>query len=352
MKGIILSAGKGSRFGGKVKGLLEIDGKPIVKHQIDAMRDAGISDIYVVTGYGAEQFPDFGVNYIYNYKYDTLENSYSLYLALREINDDSVVVVDGDVMHDYRSYQHLTPECVYYIDTGKPRAKGDVGIEFFVDDVALAIGKEETYGVGNGIVTFSKEFVKYFTGFLGVTDFSTWWIVYANQQRAHLFKYKIARHKWCEVDTLEDYDKAKLMFDNPELELNNNDYTFDELDSMYRALPYEGLHVYYRNHEKDVIAYANSNVVTGRLNGRIIGMVRSTSDGAYYTALYDGMVRPDYQNRKIGEAMYTRLIYQAKQQNPLKIYFFGTVGPSFDHFFTKLGFTRAKSTVWEMRHDW
>lgn len=55
MRGIILAAGKGSRLGDqsgdKPKSFLEINGKKIIQHQVDALRALGVKEIFVVVGY-------------------------------------------------------------------------------------------------------------------------------------------------------------------------------------------------------------------------------------------------------------------------------------------------------------
>jgi molybdenum cofactor cytidylyltransferase len=53
ISGIVLAAGEGSRFGG-TKQLAEHHGVPLVVHAIDALRDAGVDEILVVTGHDAE----------------------------------------------------------------------------------------------------------------------------------------------------------------------------------------------------------------------------------------------------------------------------------------------------------
>jgi molybdenum cofactor cytidylyltransferase len=52
--GIVLAAGTSSRFG-RTKQLLEIDGKPLVQHAVDAASAAGLDEIVVVLGHEAER---------------------------------------------------------------------------------------------------------------------------------------------------------------------------------------------------------------------------------------------------------------------------------------------------------
>ena len=58
MKAIILAAGKGTRMRGltaeKPKPMLELSGKPMLEHILTALRDSGISEFALITGYCAE----------------------------------------------------------------------------------------------------------------------------------------------------------------------------------------------------------------------------------------------------------------------------------------------------------
>lgn len=53
ISGIVLAAGTGSRFGG-TKQLVEVDGKPLVRHAIDALEGADVDELIVVVGHDAD----------------------------------------------------------------------------------------------------------------------------------------------------------------------------------------------------------------------------------------------------------------------------------------------------------
>lgn len=53
ISGIVLAAGESRRFGA-TKQLVEVRGKPMVLHAVDALREAGVDEIVVVTGHDAE----------------------------------------------------------------------------------------------------------------------------------------------------------------------------------------------------------------------------------------------------------------------------------------------------------
>lgn len=50
---VVLAAGRGERLGGRPKALLTLDGKPLIRRLVAALRAAGVADIVVVTGHHA-----------------------------------------------------------------------------------------------------------------------------------------------------------------------------------------------------------------------------------------------------------------------------------------------------------
>jgi molybdenum cofactor cytidylyltransferase len=50
--GVVLAAGEGRRFGG-TKQLVEVRGRALVLHAVEALREAGIAEVIVVTGHDA-----------------------------------------------------------------------------------------------------------------------------------------------------------------------------------------------------------------------------------------------------------------------------------------------------------
>jgi molybdenum cofactor cytidylyltransferase len=53
ISGIVLAAGTGSRFG-ETKQLAEVDGKTLVRHAVDALRDAAVGELIVVVGHDSD----------------------------------------------------------------------------------------------------------------------------------------------------------------------------------------------------------------------------------------------------------------------------------------------------------
>ncbi|MDT3365733.1 MAG: NTP transferase domain-containing protein, partial [Bacteroidota bacterium] len=95
MNAIIMAAGTASRFfpisEETPKGLLDVRGEILIERQIRQLREAGISDITVVTGYKAEQFAylqeKFGVSLVHNEDFNRYNNSSSLVRVADRLGD-------------------------------------------------------------------------------------------------------------------------------------------------------------------------------------------------------------------------------------------------------------------------
>ena len=104
MNAIILAAGLGSRLKeitkNKHKALIEIKGIPNIERTILYLKEAGIDEIYIVTGYLSGQFEyltyKYGCKLIKNNKYREYNNIYSFYLASEYLCDS--YVIDSDVV--------------------------------------------------------------------------------------------------------------------------------------------------------------------------------------------------------------------------------------------------------------
>ena len=102
MRAIILAAGMGTRLRpltrNKPKGLVEVNGIPIVERQIQFLIEKGIHDITIVTGYLHEQYDCFvdqyNVTLVHNDKYDKYNNLYTMYLVRNLLKDSYVISCD------------------------------------------------------------------------------------------------------------------------------------------------------------------------------------------------------------------------------------------------------------------
>lgn len=94
--GVVLAGGEARRFGG-TKQLEVLEGKPLAQHAIDALAEAGVDELLVITGHDAEEvesgldLPGTG-RFVRNPAYRDGQAT-SLAAALHEVSEDSEATV-------------------------------------------------------------------------------------------------------------------------------------------------------------------------------------------------------------------------------------------------------------------
>lgn len=100
---IIMAAGTASRFAPlsfeKPKALIEVRGEVLIERQIRQLKEAGITDIIIVTGYMAEQFEylqeKYGVTLIHNSEYLTRNNNSSICAVKKYLKNSYICSSDN-----------------------------------------------------------------------------------------------------------------------------------------------------------------------------------------------------------------------------------------------------------------
>lgn len=105
MRAIILAAGKGERLrpytSGRPKCLIELAGRTLLAHQIEALATAGVVDICIVTGYEADQVRSLGYPTRHNARYETTNMVASLMCAADLLDGrDDVIVAYADIVYE------------------------------------------------------------------------------------------------------------------------------------------------------------------------------------------------------------------------------------------------------------
>jgi choline kinase len=173
MKAVILAAGQGTRIrsvhGEHPKCLIEVDGRTILDHQLEALAMAGINDVTIVVGYEKDQIVslvksrDFDcqrIHFIENPAFAITNNIYSLWLALEWLRGDSFIVLNADVIFDPEILSAAVHPCapismivdpLWRDETMKVVVEGD-----HVTRMSKKISREEFSGTYIGISIFSK----------------------------------------------------------------------------------------------------------------------------------------------------------------------------------------------------
>ena len=101
MDALILAAGQGSRLKeGRAKCLVDLGGRPLIHHQLEALRDAGVERFVVVAGYQAPLVAralPAGATVVLNRRYAETNSLYSFLLARRAVGRE-LVVLNSDVL--------------------------------------------------------------------------------------------------------------------------------------------------------------------------------------------------------------------------------------------------------------
>ena len=103
MRAILLAAGMGTRLRPLTlktpKPLIKVNGESMIEKQIKSLKEIGIDEIILVTGYLKEKFEflkeKYGVKIIYNDKYNIYNNIYTMYLVKDYLKDS--YVIEGDI---------------------------------------------------------------------------------------------------------------------------------------------------------------------------------------------------------------------------------------------------------------
>ncbi len=116
---VIMAAGTSSRFAPlsyeRPKALITVNGEVLIERQIRQLKEAGISDIYVVVGYKAEQFyylkDKFGVHIVENPDYNTRNNNASIN-AVKDILGNTYIC-SADNYFSENPFEDRVSDCYY-----------------------------------------------------------------------------------------------------------------------------------------------------------------------------------------------------------------------------------------------
>jgi HAD superfamily hydrolase (TIGR01450 family) len=239
---IILAAGIGSRLqpltDSVPKPLIQINNKPIIFYQLEALSKApNINKVTIVTGYlanvvekevNAIDWSSIGldIEIVVNDDYKTTNNMYSLFLALKDEDLSSTIIMNGDVIYDYKIFQELIandkPNLIA-TDTScfiEESMKIIVDDDLFIQGISKGFEKEEAYGVSIDLYKFSKEAITIFTDHVRSKIQSgqlNQWTEVAIDELVKSGKIKaqpffIGKNFWWEIDDLNDLKIAETLF--------------------------------------------------------------------------------------------------------------------------------------------
>lgn len=221
MRAIILAAGMGSRLRpltlNTPKPLIKINNESIIERQIKFIREIGINEIIVVTGYLKEKFEflkdKYGVKIIYNDKYDVYNNIYTMYL-IRDYLPNSYVF-EGDIYLKKNILKNNIKKSSYF-SAAKYGYKNEwiLRIDEKNNVIGIDIGSEDGQHIMCGVSYWNKkdaEFIKAkLDKYIMKEEFDKlYWdhIIKDNIQDIEIQLVKIDSDDIYEIDSLEDLEK-------------------------------------------------------------------------------------------------------------------------------------------------
>ena len=131
MRAILMAAGMGTRLrpltNNTPKSLIEVNGMSLLERQILNLKEIGVDEIIVLTGYLHEKFDDIVKKYnlikVVNDKYDLYNNIYTMYLVRQYLKDAFVIDADQYITRNF--LPKTKPETSIYYSACKENINGE-----------------------------------------------------------------------------------------------------------------------------------------------------------------------------------------------------------------------------------
>lgn len=225
MRAILLAAGMGTRLRPLTedtpKSLIKINGEPLLERQVKFLKEIGIEEIYIVTGYLKEKFEylreKYNVTLIYNEYYNKYNNIYSMYLA-KEFLENSYVI-DADVYLTKNFLKKDLKNSCYFSgekDTLEKEWKINYDSSNRVHSIEIVKGKNY---ILSGISYWSQKDAKIIKDKLNKlpNKFDSkelqnlYWddLAKMNLDKLEIYIEKINEYDWYEIDNLQELNELK-----------------------------------------------------------------------------------------------------------------------------------------------
>ncbi len=241
MQAVILAAGQGTRLRPLTdhcpKCLVEVQGKPMLQYQLEALSEAGLRECIIVVGHRADQvrerfgarFRNLAIRYVENALFDRTNNIYSLWLARHELTDD-LLLLEGDLVFEPGLLVDLLDapyENAAVVDRFEHYMNGTVILAHGDRASAMVLKRDQAPGFDYGpalktvnIYKFSRravrdELMPALSNYIarGLTDHYYEMVISLAIAEGKLALYLVptAQRAWAEVDTQEDLADAEAM---------------------------------------------------------------------------------------------------------------------------------------------
>ena len=233
MIGVILAAGMAKRLrpltDTKPKCLLEVGKRTLLERTVDAMRQAGIQEFLVVTGYRGEMIREFltihyplsTIHYLDNIDYEHNNNIYSLWMACQKVRGCDFLLMDSDILCDPAAVVRIAQEqtsalAVNRHELGEEEMKVVVDADSRITEISKTCPEDamgESVGIEKITADYSEALARELDQMIlqeGLID-----IFYERAferliPQGHTFKVVDTTHYFSyELDTPEDFQRAQ-----------------------------------------------------------------------------------------------------------------------------------------------
>jgi choline kinase len=168
MTGVILAAGMARRLrpltDTKPKCLLTVGNRTLLQRTVDAMLQAGVSELVVVTGYRAEMirdfltahYPELTIRFLDNTDYEHNNNIYSLWMAMEVVRGCDFLLMDSDILCDPAAVMRIAREeesalAVNCHELGEEEMKVVVDAQGHIAEISKTCSPADAMGESVGI---------------------------------------------------------------------------------------------------------------------------------------------------------------------------------------------------------
>lgn len=281
MQAVILAAGMGKRLKkyteNNTKCMLKIQGKTLIERTMEALVEAGITRLVIVAGYKGDNLKKYlleecqnpivkkmDIKFIDNNIFDKTNNIYSLSLAKEELAKDDTILLESDLIYDYKLIKRLADskeanlvsvaKYEQWMDGTVITIDEDNNVLEFIEKKNFSYEHLDEYYKTVNVYKFSKDFLnEAFLPFLdayikayGENEYYELVLkIIAHLSRSRLKAIDVSDIDWYEIDDAQDLDIAKCIFSTGEERLNyfqkryGGYWRFDNiLDYCYLVNPY------------------------------------------------------------------------------------------------------------------
>ena len=153
------------------KCLLTVNGRTLLERTVDAMRQAGVTEFVVITGYRGEMirdfltshFPHITFRFLHNADYEHNNNIYSLWMSGQEVRGKEFLLMDSDIFCDPAAVVRIAQEpgsalAVNRHECGEEEMKVVVDADLRITEISKTCRPEDAMGESVGIEKITADY--------------------------------------------------------------------------------------------------------------------------------------------------------------------------------------------------